>query len=317
MSRSTSTTISAADTSLEDAGGGRPTTQAVTERAAAEGAADRRLPIGVFAGLTRLTRKALKTYERRGLLRPAYVDGQTRYRYYSLRQARTAETIRLLRTVNVPLRDVAAALRADPTVSLPALLRRHIDDLSEELRRSRRLLSRLEETGADPFRGLSIEVVVAETPAHTEIACAAQCRLETHEATVDRLLDRLVGLIGAHCVEPLARETATYFADFDFSREYRVEVSVPVALPRDRETLPGCRHVLATTAATAIHEGPYSEMWTTSACLFSWVAEHGLAVDDRFCETYLVDERDTTDPDEYRTLIAVPLVGPAPFRTQV
>ncbi len=106
-------------------------------------AGDRRLPIGVFARLTQLTRKALKTYERYGLLRPAHIDPQTHYRYYSLQQVRTAETIRLLRSVGVPLRDVAAALRADEATPLPVLLARRRLHLAEELAATDRLLDHL------------------------------------------------------------------------------------------------------------------------------------------------------------------------------
>jgi DNA-binding transcriptional MerR regulator len=42
------------------------------------------LPIGRFSQLTRLTIKALRLYDELGLLRPAYVDPDTAYRYYSL-----------------------------------------------------------------------------------------------------------------------------------------------------------------------------------------------------------------------------------------
>jgi DNA-binding transcriptional MerR regulator len=270
-------------------------------------AGDRRLPIGVFARLTQLTRKALKTYERYGFLRPAHIDPQTHYRYYSLQQVRTAETIRLLRSVGVPLRDVAAALRADEATPLPVLLARRRLHLAEELAATDRLLDHLESVNGDPSRGLSTKIAVRDVAAHVDLVCAAQCTHETHEATVDRLLDRLARLLDARRLEPLGRETATYFADFDLTHDYRVEVSARVDLPCDEgETLPPpCRHTPPATVATAVHRGPYGEMYTTSACLIAWVAEHDLPLTGRFSETYLVDERDTDDADAFRTLIGL------------
>jgi hypothetical protein len=39
--------------------------------------------------------------------------------------------------------------------------------------------------------------------------------------------------------------------------------------------------------------------------LIGWVADHDLPLKGRFSETYLFDERDTDDPDSYRTLISL------------
>jgi DNA-binding transcriptional MerR regulator len=57
--------------------------------------------------------KALRHYDDIRLLRPAHVDDSTGYRYYSLAQAREAEAIRRLRSLHVPLEDVAELLHAN------------------------------------------------------------------------------------------------------------------------------------------------------------------------------------------------------------
>jgi hypothetical protein len=51
------------------------------------------VPIGRFARLSGLTVKALRHYDAVGLLRPAYVDDSSGYRYYALPQARAAEAM--------------------------------------------------------------------------------------------------------------------------------------------------------------------------------------------------------------------------------
>ena len=62
--------------------------------------------IGDFARRVRLTPKQLRDYDENGLLAPAYVDADTGYRYYHRGQARTAVTIALLRSLDVPLAAV-------------------------------------------------------------------------------------------------------------------------------------------------------------------------------------------------------------------
>jgi DNA polymerase III subunit beta len=71
------------------------------------------LSIGRFARVSGLTVKALRHYDDIRLLRPAHVDDSTGYRYYALAQAREAEAIRRLRSLDVPLEDVAELLHAD------------------------------------------------------------------------------------------------------------------------------------------------------------------------------------------------------------
>jgi DNA-binding transcriptional MerR regulator/effector-binding domain-containing protein len=71
---------------------------------------DELLSIGRFAQLAGLTAKALRHYDELGLLRPAYVDEITGYRWYSLAQAREAVAIRRLRAFELPLDEIAEVL---------------------------------------------------------------------------------------------------------------------------------------------------------------------------------------------------------------
>jgi DNA-binding transcriptional MerR regulator len=82
------------------------------------------MPIGRFARVTGLTVKALRHYDEVGLLRPAAVDPETGYRSYSSDQVRRAETIRMLRRLELPLDDVSTLLETDD----PTLVRRVLVD---------------------------------------------------------------------------------------------------------------------------------------------------------------------------------------------
>jgi DNA-binding transcriptional MerR regulator len=83
-----------------------------------------RVSIGRFADLSGLTVKALRLYDKRSVLCPALVDFETGRRYDSLAQVATAERIRLLRSLDMPLDDVRALVAAgDPQVVHTALAR--------------------------------------------------------------------------------------------------------------------------------------------------------------------------------------------------
>lgn len=70
------------------------------------------LTAGRFAAATLLTPKALRIYAESGLLRPARVDSETSYRFYSLDQVQTGWLIGLLRSADVSLDDIAVVVEA-------------------------------------------------------------------------------------------------------------------------------------------------------------------------------------------------------------
>ena len=74
--------------------------------------ADAFLTIGVFARRSRLSMKALRLYDRLGLLIPADVDPENGYRRYRESQLATARMIVMLRRLDMPLTQVADIISA-------------------------------------------------------------------------------------------------------------------------------------------------------------------------------------------------------------
>jgi DNA-binding transcriptional MerR regulator len=72
----------------------------------------RLLGIGEFARRSRLSVKALRLYERQGLLRPAEVDAGNGYRRYREDQLSAARLVALLRRLDMPLAVVARIVAA-------------------------------------------------------------------------------------------------------------------------------------------------------------------------------------------------------------
>jgi len=69
------------------------------------------ISIGEFARRTRLTAKALRVYDRVGLLRPASIDEASGYRRYDADQVRTGQLIGLLRGASLSLADIRLILQ--------------------------------------------------------------------------------------------------------------------------------------------------------------------------------------------------------------
>ena len=78
--------------------------------------------VGALARRTGLTPKAVRHYDRIGLLRPAVVDAAG-YRWYSAEQVVTARRVAMLRAVDLPIDEVRRCLTND--TALAEVLARH------------------------------------------------------------------------------------------------------------------------------------------------------------------------------------------------
>jgi DNA-binding transcriptional MerR regulator len=81
------------------------------------------MAISAFAHATGLSPRALRSYDRLGLLRPAHVDPETRYRTYVPDQVGRGTAIRMLRELELPLLEIGALLDGSPVQRRAHLLR--------------------------------------------------------------------------------------------------------------------------------------------------------------------------------------------------
>jgi DNA-binding transcriptional MerR regulator len=79
------------------------------------------MTIGAFAGRTRLSPKALRLYDRLGLLSPARADPVSGYRFYSEDQVAGARLIALLRHLGMPLAVIADVAAKPPAEAAQAV----------------------------------------------------------------------------------------------------------------------------------------------------------------------------------------------------
>jgi DNA-binding transcriptional MerR regulator len=72
------------------------------------------ISIGEFARRSRLSLKALRLYDKRGVLVPARVDQVSGYRYYDTAQLDDARLVVMMRELQLPLKAVKELLAGDP-----------------------------------------------------------------------------------------------------------------------------------------------------------------------------------------------------------
>ncbi|MFE7532384.1 MerR family transcriptional regulator [Kitasatospora sp. NPDC057542] len=134
---------------------------------------DRRnlLPIGQFSQASGLSVTALRHYDASGVLVPTFVDPVSGYRYYQRDQVRTAQSIRALRQLDIPVEEVRRLLGGGEE-ELVAALQAHLRAAERRLEVQRSmvhsLLNRLTE-GAE----MTHRVTVRQGAAERILVCGA------------------------------------------------------------------------------------------------------------------------------------------------
>ncbi|GII04075.1 MerR family transcriptional regulator [Planobispora takensis] len=116
------------------------------------------ITVGRLAHRVGLTAKALRHYDRIGLLVPALVEPGSGYRYYGPRQVAHARLIQLLRSVDVPLEQVRTCLATpDDEDLVKRVLAGHRRRLQARLDRTRGDLHRIDHLLEDGVTTLMAE----------------------------------------------------------------------------------------------------------------------------------------------------------------
>ena len=96
--------------------------------------------IGQMAKIFHLSQSGIRYYEKSGFLTPEYVAPDSGYRYYSARQFEVFNTIRYLRTLDMPLPEISDFLHNRDVARIEQKLRQQ----KQEVARRQQELSRIE-----------------------------------------------------------------------------------------------------------------------------------------------------------------------------
>ncbi|HLX20256.1 MAG TPA: MerR family transcriptional regulator [Gaiellaceae bacterium] len=259
---------------------------------------ERFIPIGRFSQQTRLTVRALRLYDKVGLLVPARVDPDTGYRYYALSQAAVAGTIRLLREMDMPLDDVQAAV-SDRT-AVARLIGQHRERLEQRIADGERallLLTSFEQGGKTMLTPIEVRDVAPVSGLTVDV--------ETSLARIGHDLPGAYELLFARADEAGLQPSGPVFAAYTDQEFDPDRMNLVAGLPvsgngADTRSFDGGR------AVTATYVGPYeglSDAWMET---WAWLTEHGHTPRSASLEIYRVGPMDT-DPEHFETDIAIPI----------
>ncbi|MGQ0682001.1 MerR family transcriptional regulator [Bradyrhizobium sp.] len=235
--------------------------------------------IGEFAQIAQVSGRQLRFYDQLGLLRPAHVDAQTGYRYYSIRQLPRLNSILALKELGLSLEQIGPLLDREMSPaelrSMLTLKRAQLErSLREEEARLRHIESRIaqidREGKADGF-----DVIVKSAPATPFLAVSCAC--ENMDEAVRMV--RTVAEEGTRQIKPSLRDKLIVVARNDVDSE-KLDLDIGFSLTRPSNAgvrIAGDLVLRATelpaieTMATVVRPGTNAESHTSFGTVGRWI----------------------------------------------
>jgi DNA-binding transcriptional MerR regulator/effector-binding domain-containing protein len=263
------------------------------------------LTVGDFSRITHLSVKTLRHYHEVGLLEPATVNPGTGYRYYSAAQVPTAQVIRRLRDLEMPVSQVKAVLDAPDAPARNALIAAHLGRLEAELTQTRAAVESLRNLLQPPQDAPVIE--------HRSLPGVRAAGITAIVSNPDVLpwwqgalgeLHATVRAQGLHATGPSGGMYASELFQHD-----RGEATVFIPVAGSVRPIGRVTPVVVPAAELAIvsHRGSLSDADLSYARLGSYATRHEISIDGPLREYYLRGAADTPDEAEWRTEIGWPI----------
>ena len=267
------------------------------------------LKIGDFSKLSRVSVRMLRHYDDIGLLRPAYIDRFTDYRYYSETQLPTVCRITALKDMGFRLADICRILSFyDNQTRLDECLagqQAALETMAAEVEQKLRLLDsarrrlRKEDT-------MQYNVTVKTLP--QRYAACVRMTIPCYEDE---------GMVwGVLCDETdhmhLIPDDPCYcsvtFLDAEY-KEHDVEVEAQKTV---KGQYPDTEHVKfrtlpAVTYASCTYQGGYDRIGEVNAAVAAWIESNGYQYAGPMFNIYHISPHETQDPNEFVTEVCYPI----------
>ena len=247
------------------------------------------LRIGTFAARGSVSVKTLRYYDDAGVLRPAYVEPRSRYRYYRLDQLAALFELRLLRELGATVANLRdwVGTQTDPASQrrvLESLRERQQQVLNRDRLRLRYLESWLRIGGSPPNPSLLQRPIVRSIPPIA--ALTLRDRVSTTSGAIGLMFEAAECLVARESARTCQRPFLILYDGYHRKRSSDVEVCVPIQL--DAMTAVGGRFVKGIARAACLSfDGSYRYGPPTAAALNGWAAMRGESPVGPIRESYI------------------------------
>jgi DNA-binding transcriptional MerR regulator len=260
--------------------------------------------IGLFSQMSRITIKTLRHYDEVGLLKPAYIDEFTGYRYYSSTELPILHEILSLRQMGLSLEEIGKVQKG---ISVETLLIQKKAELLKKIAEETMKLSQVEYYLHHKNEVGDYSVILKELP---EVVVAS---MRTIIPSYNELFNivppmgREMERLGCVCAVP--EYCFNIYHDGEY-KETNVDVEICEAVTEkkeDSDMINFKRIDKVETAACVLHKGSYDGFPKAYGALMQWMEKNGFELIDYPRESYIDGIWNKDSIEEWLTEIQFPV----------
>lgn len=262
--------------------------------------------IGDFSKISQVSIKTLHHYDDLGLLKPARVDRETNYRYYSLEQLPQLNRILALKDLGFSLEQICSLLKEPlPTAELRGMLRLKQAELQQLVQREQSRLTRIEarlrQIELEDEQQPAYDIALKSLPVQT-IICSRMLIPASEEIgpRCEALTIRMYHLIEQMQLRITGPMSTIYYDEVITGQEQDRDLEMAIVIDHEALTrqLPASSEIKIralheeTLVASLIHSGNYDGLWHAYGFMLAWIEQNGYQRSGPFRFVYLRTPRD-------------------------
>ncbi len=261
------------------------------------------LKIGEFSKLSHLTIKTLRFYEKEDLLKPAYIDERTGYRFYETSQLERAAKIKAYRQLDLSIDEIKAILDgADAKIILAKKAKSLQAQRSTIDVRLSIIQFILEE------KAMKYQVTVKEIPAaivyYSEVTLPKYTDMMQYIPAIGEECMQLNP--GLACTEP-SYEFCEYLDQEHKDTDVRIRHNEAVVAFGVENANIKFREIPATRVLSIFHKGAYDQIGEAYAYLMNYAEENGYTITGLARECYIDGIWNKETVEDWLTEIQLPI----------
>ncbi|PFD53626.1 MerR family transcriptional regulator [Bacillus cereus] len=271
---------------------------------------NKRFTIGEMAKMHNIAESTLRYYDEKGIFHPSIVDPQTNYRYYTINQFSLLDTIKFLRQLNIPLKEIKKYIdERNPAYALN-LLEKQQEMMLKKQREIEYALAKMEHRIhliKEATKAKAEQMVIKEIPQRkiTAIAVAPNTTEDMFEYYIHSLQKNMRQMDDSLFSGDIGVTVAKKGL---MQNEFQAYSSVFILLDYMPFEVQSSDEIKEGMFACVYHHGPYEETDETYKKLMKYIDQEGYEISGDAIEIALIDWSVTEDPEEQVTEIQIPIM---------
>lgn len=260
--------------------------------------------IGMFSKMNKVTIKALRHYDEIGLLKPAYIEPFTAYRYYTSDQLPILHKILALRDMGFTLDEIKAVQEGS---SERVLLQRKKVEIMKRIADETMRLSQIECYLSGKQLDSGYHIIIKDLP--EVIVASMRVNLPNYDALFQMVPPMGEEMERLGCVCSVPEYCFNIYHDGEY-KEQDIDVEICEAVTErkpDSDMISFKLMKRVDTAACVLHKGPYRDFPKAYNAVLQWVEENGYQIIDNPRESYIDGVWNKDREEDWLTEIQFPI----------